>query len=229
MLREARFHAQSRGKTEDRFNWRALVILVSHMLFQGLVFMSQEESRKITPKRMEVATLGGGCFWCTEAIFTQLKGVEKVRSGYSGGKLENPTYEQVSTGTTGHAETVQINFDPNVISYKEILEIFFSTHDPTTLNRQGPDVGTQYRSVIFYHNDQQKVIAEQVVREFTAEKIFDAPIVTQLEPFEAFYEAEDYHTDYFKRHPRQPYCTLVIAPKIAKLRELYMGKLKPQI
>ena len=191
--------------------------------------MSQEESRKVTPKRMEVATLGGGCFWCTEAILIQLKGVEKVQSGYSGGKLENPNYEQVSTGTTGYAEVVQIHFDSDVISYKEILEIFFSTHDPTTLNRQGPDIGTQYRSVIFYHNDQQKTIAEQVIREITEEKIFEAPIVTQLEPFKAFYEAEDYHKDYFKRHPQQPYCALVIAPKITKLRELYMRKLKLQI
>lgn len=180
-------------------------------------------------KRMEVATLGGGCFWCTEAVFSQLKGVEKVEPGYSGGKLENPTYEQVSTGTTGHAEAVQITFDPNAISYKEILEIFFSTHDPTTLNRQGPDVGTQYRSVIFYHNDQQKAIAEQVIKEITEEKIFDAPIVTQLEPFRVFYEAEDYHRNYFKRHPEQPYCSLVIAPKLAKLRELYMSKLKLQV
>lgn len=191
--------------------------------------MSQEELKLVTTKRMEVATLGGGCFWCTEAIFSQLKGVEKVESGYSGGKLENPTYEQVSTGTTGHAEAVQITFDPNVISYKEILQIFFSTHDPTTLNRQGPDVGTQYRSAIFYHNDQQKAIAQQVIKEITQEKLFDSPIVTQLEPFKAFYEAEDYHKDYFKRHSEQPYCSLIIAPKLAKLRELYMSKLKLQI
>jgi peptide-methionine (S)-S-oxide reductase len=195
----------------------------------GLMFVSQEKLKPAATERMEVATLGGGCFWCTEAVFTQLKGVEKVESGYSGGKLENPTYEQVSTGTTRHAEAMQITFDPNAISYKEILEIFFSTHDPTTLNRQGPDVGTQYRSVIFYHSDQQKMIAEQVIREITEEKIFDAPIVTQLEPFKAFYEAEDYHRDYFKRHPEQPYCSLVIAPKLAKLRELYLNKLKLQI
>jgi peptide-methionine (S)-S-oxide reductase len=193
------------------------------------MFVSQEKLKPAATKRMEVATLGGGCFWCTEAVFSQLKGVEKVEPGYSGGKLENPTYEQVSTGTTGHAEAVQITFDPNAISYKEILEIFFSTHDPTTLNRQGPDVGTQYRSVIFYHNDQQKAIAEQVIKEITEEKIFDAPIVTQLEPFRVFYEAEDYHRNYFKRHPEQPYCSLVIAPKLAKLRELYMSKLKLQV
>ncbi|MGD0978408.1 MAG: peptide-methionine (S)-S-oxide reductase MsrA [Candidatus Bathyarchaeia archaeon] len=178
---------------------------------------------------MEVATLAGGCFWCTEAVFSQLKGIQRVEPGYSGGKLENPTYEQVSTGRTGHTETVQITFDPDVISYKEILEIFFSTHDPTTLNRQGPDVGTQYRSVIFYHDDEQEAIAEQVIKELTEEKAFDAPIVTQVESFKAFYAAEDYHKDYFKRHPEQTYCNLVITPKIAKLRELYLSKLKLQI
>lgn len=178
---------------------------------------------------MEVATLGGGCFWCTEAVFSQLKGVQTVEPGYSGGELKNPTYEQVSTGTTGHAEALQVTFDPDVISFKEILQVFFSTHDPTTLNRQGPDVGTQYRSVIFCHNDQQRAIAEQVMKEISEQGIFDAPLVTRLEPFKAFYEAEDYHKDYFKRHQGQPYCTLVIAPKIAKLRELYLNKLKLQI
>jgi peptide-methionine (S)-S-oxide reductase len=195
----------------------------------GLIFMSQEKLKTAATRRMEVATLAGGCFWCTEAVFSQLKGVERVESGYSGGKLENPTYEQVSTGRTGHAETVQITFDPDVISYKEILEIFFSTHDPTTLNRQGPDVGTQYRSVIFYHNDQQKAIAEQVIKGLTEDKTFDASIATQVEPFKAFYEAEDYHKDYLKHHPEQAYCSLVIAPKITKLRELCLSKLKLQI
>jgi peptide-methionine (S)-S-oxide reductase len=203
--------------------------LASILRSYGLIFVSQEELKTAATRRMEVATLAGGCFWCTEAVFGQLKGVERVESGYSGGKLENPTYEQVSAGRTGHAETVQITFDPDVISYKEILEIFFSTHDPTTLNRQGPDVGTQYRSVIFYHNDQQKAIAEQVIKELTEEKTFDASIVTQVEPFKTFYEAEDYHKDYFKRHPEQAYCSLVIAPKITKLRELYLSKLKLQI
>jgi peptide-methionine (S)-S-oxide reductase len=168
-------------------------------------------------------------FWCAEAVFGQLRGVEKVEPGYSGGKVENPTYEQVSTGTTGHAEVVQITFDPDVISYKEIIRIFFSTHDPTTLNRQGPDVGTQYRSVIFYHDDQQRAIAEQVVKDIAEEEIFNAPLVTQLEPLRAFFEAEDYHKDYFKRHPEQPYCTVVIAPKIAKLRDLYLSKLELQL
>jgi peptide-methionine (S)-S-oxide reductase len=195
----------------------------------GSSVMSQEKPEPVTLRRKEVATLGGGCFWCTEAIFTQLKGVEKVESGYSGGNLENPTYEQVSAGTTGHAEAAQITFDPDAISFKEILQIFFSTHDPTTLNRQGPDVGTQYRSVIFFRDDKQKATAEQVMKEMAEEKIYDAPIVTQLEPFKAFYRAEDYHRDYFKRHPEQAYCRLVIAPKIAKLRELYLSKLKLQI
>ena len=199
------------------------------VVFCGLMFVGQERSRTVKPKRMEVATLGGGCFWCTEAVFSQLKGVQKVEPGYSGGELENPTYEQVSTGTTGHAEAVQVTFDPDVISFKEILQIFFSTHDPTTLNRQGPDVGTQYRSVIFYHNDQQRAIAEQVMKEISEQGIFDAPLVTRVEPFKAFYEAEDYHKDYFKRHQGQAYCTLVIAPKMAKLRELYLSKLKLQI
>ena len=194
-----------------------------------MTFTSKEKSKPAAAKRVEVATLAGGCFWCTEAVFSQLKGVEKVESGYSGGELENPTYQQVSTGRTGHAETVQITYDPDVISYKEILEIFFSTHDPTTLNRQGPDVGTQYRSVIFYHDDEQKTTAEQVIKELTEEKIFDAPIVTQLEPFKIFYDAEDYHKDFFKRHPEQAYCSAIIAPKLAKLREHYMNKLKLQI
>jgi peptide-methionine (S)-S-oxide reductase len=191
--------------------------------------MSQQKSQPSTPKRMEVATLGGGCFWCTEAVFSQLKGVEKIEPGYSGGELENPTYEEVSSGTTGHAEVAQITFDPNIISFKEILQIFFSTHDPTTLNRQGPDVGSQYRSVIFYHDNQQKETAEQVIRELGQEKIFDSLIVTQLKPLKIFYKAEDYHKEYFKRHPEQPYCRVVIAPKVTKFRQLYLSKLKPAI
>lgn len=174
----------------------------------------------------EVATLGGGCFWCTEAVFTELEGIEKVESGYSGGTTVNPTYDQVSTGTTGHAEVVQITFNPRVISFREILEIFFTMHDPTTLNRQGSDVGTQYRSVIFYHNNEQNMIAKKVIDELSEEKVWDAPIVTRVEPFKAFYKAEDYHRDYFKRHPEQAYCQLIIAPKMIKLRKLYRNKLK---
>ena len=191
--------------------------------------MSQEKSRTNSPRRIEVTTLGGGCFWCTEAVFSQLKGVEKIEPGYSGGNIENPSYEQVSTGKTGHAEVAQITFDPDVISFKEILQIFFSTHDPTSLNRQGADFGTQYRSVIFYHDDEQKAIAEQVIKEFNDEGTFDAPIVTQVEPLKAFCKAEDYHREYYKRHPEQPYCRAVIAPKIAKFRQLYLSKLKLQV
>ncbi len=188
--------------------------------------MSRELSKTDHAKKMEVATLGGGCFWCTEAVFDEIKGVEKVESGYSGGTLPHPTYEQVSRGTTGHAEVVQITFDRNVISFKEILEIFFTVHDPTTLNRQGADVGPQYRSVIFYHNNEQKTIAEQVIDGLSSAKIWDTPIVTQIEQFKAFYKAEDYHDKYFERNPEQAYCRLVITPKIAKLRKYYREKLK---
>ncbi len=177
-------------------------------------------------KRMEVATLGSGCFWCSEAVFNLIRGVEKVESGYSGGGVENPSYEQVSTGTTGHAEVVHLTFDPDVISYREILEIFFGTHDPTSLNRQGNDVGTQYRSVIFYHGQQQKETAEKLIKEFESKRLWNKPIVTRVEPFKAFYRAEDYHRDYFKRHPEEAYCRFVIAPKIAELEELYASKLK---
>ncbi|NIQ07802.1 MAG: peptide-methionine (S)-S-oxide reductase MsrA [Candidatus Korarchaeota archaeon] len=188
--------------------------------------MSQDQSKTGFSRQKEVATLGGGCFWCTEAVFSELKGVEKVQSGYSGGAISNPTYEKVSTGTTGHAEVVQITFDPSVISFEEILKIFFTMHDPTTLNRQGADVGTQYRSVIFYHNNEQKTIAEKVIEEINRAKIWNAPIVTQIEPLKVFYKAEDYHNKYFKRNPEKPYCQLVIAPKIAKLRQHYREKLK---
>lgn len=171
--------------------------------------------------KSEVATLGGGCFWCTEAVFLELNGIESVESGYSGGTVPNPTYRQVCTGNTGHAEAVQITFNPDVISFKEILQVFFTVHDPTTPNRQGADVGTQYRSVIFHHNAQQKAIAEEVIREITETGAWDRPIVTQVTPFEAFYKAEDYHQEYFKNNPGQSYCQLVIAPKVAKLRQHY--------
>ena len=174
----------------------------------------------------EVITVGGGCFWCTEAVFEQLKGVEKVESGYSGGTVPNPTYEQVCAGDTGHAEVSQITFDPKVVSLKVILEVFFTVHDPTTLDRQGNDVGTQYRSAIFYRNDEQKAVAKQVIKEITAAKIWDGQIVTQLSPFKMFYKAEDYHQEYFKLHGKQPYCQMVIAPKVAKFREHFRDKLK---
>ncbi len=174
----------------------------------------------------EVATLGGGCFWCTEAVFDELKGVEKVESGYSGGSVANPTYRQVCTGTTGHAEVVQVTFDPKLLSYADLLRVFFTVHDPTTLNRQGADVGEQYRSVIFYHSPEQKQTAEQVIKEIEAEKIWDNPIVTQLEPAKPFYEAEDYHQEYFANNPNQPYCRVVIAPKVAKFRQHWRERLK---
>ena len=194
-----------------------------------MIFMSQKKLNPVSSKQLEVATLGGGCFWCTEAVFSLLKGVEKVESGYSGGKIENPTYEKVSTGTTGHVEVVQISFNPDVISFKEILEVFFSSHDPTTLNRQGQDIGTQYRSVIFFHDDQQKAIAEQLIKELTETKTWNMPIVTQIEPFKIFYKAEEYHQNYFKNHPEKSYCSIIIAPKIGKLKQHYLGKLKMQL
>ncbi len=177
-------------------------------------------------KRLETATLGGGCFWCTEAVFQLIRGVEKVEPGYAGGNLPNPNYEEVSSGTTGHAEVARITFDAQVISYREILEIFFGTHDPTQLNRQGADLGTQYRSVIFYHDAEQKATAEQLIAELTADKVYDKPIVTTVEPLKVFYPAETYHKDYFKKHPQAPYCQVVIAPKIAKLQKTYVSKLK---
>ncbi len=181
---------------------------------------------ELSSEKTELATLGGGCFWCTEAVFNLIRGVEKVESGYAGGTLENPTYEQVSTGRTGHAEVVQISFNPEVISFKEILDIFFSSHDPTTLNRQGNDVGTQYRSVIFYHTQKQKTEAEQIINELSESKTWKAPIVTKVEPFKVFYKAEEYHQNYFAHHPNQAYCQFVIAPKIEKLQKYYLPKLK---
>lgn len=176
--------------------------------------------------KREVATLGGGCFWCLEAVYDELRGVERVESGYSGGDVANPSYREVCYGKTGHAEVVQLTFDPEVISYREILEVFFTIHDPTTLNRQGADVGTQYRSVIFYHTPEQKATAEAVVAEIEAAGIWRDPIVTQIVPFEAFYVAEDYHQEYFQRNPEQPYCQIVIEPKVAKFRHKYLEKLK---
>jgi peptide-methionine (S)-S-oxide reductase len=174
----------------------------------------------------ELATLAGGCFWCLEAAFSELRGVERVQSGYSGGHVRNPSYDDVCTGATGHAEVVQITFDPDVVSFRDLLHVFFTIHDPTTLNRQGGDVGTQYRSAVFYHTAEQKAVVEQVIRELEAEKVWDDPIVTQVVPFEAFYPAEEYHRDYYRRNPNKGYCRAVIAPKVAKVRKLYLDKLK---
>lgn len=179
-----------------------------------------------TNGRREVATLGGGCFWCLEAVFDDLRGVESVESGYAGGNVPNPSYQQVCTGRTGHAEVVQVTFDSDVVSFREILEVFFAIHDPTTLNRQGADVGTQYRSAIFYHSPEQKEVAEKLIAELNAEDIWDAPIVTEVVPFNEFYVAEDYHQEYFVNNPSQPYCRAVVAPKVAKFRQKFLEKLK---
>lgn len=177
-------------------------------------------------KNLEKATLGGGCFWCTEAVYLELKGVVDVKPGYSGGHVKNPSYKEVCTGTTGHAEVVQVTFDADVVSFSDILEVFFMTHDPTTLNRQGNDVGPQYRSVIFYHNEAQKKTAEKVIELFEQEKVYDKPIVTQVEPFDKFYEAEDYHQNYYNRNKGQGYCQYIIAPKLEKFRKIFKDQLK---
>lgn len=174
----------------------------------------------------ERATLAGGCFWCLEAVYDQLRGVEHVESGYAGGRRPNPTYEQVCTGTTGHAEVVQITYDPAQIGYRDLLDVFFTIHDPTTLNRQGADVGTQYRSAIFYHDDEQKRAAEETIRELEAKKTWDDPIVTQVVPMTEFYAAGDYHRDYYERNPSSGYCRVVIEPKVAKARQQFLEKLK---
>lgn len=174
----------------------------------------------------ETATLGSGCFWCSEAVYSELRGVLKVLPGYAGGSVPNPSYEQVCTDETGHAEVAQVTFDPSVISYRELLEVFFSTHDPTTLNRQGTDAGTQYRSVIFYGSDEQRKQSESIMAELTREHVFKNPIVTQVVPLQEFYPAEEYHREYFRRNPSKPYCQVVIAPKLSKFRAYFQEKLK---
>lgn len=189
----------------------------------------QNENREMNYKeteKMEKITLGAGCFWCVEAIFQQLQGVSLVESGYSGGMIANPSYNQVVTGSTGHAEVCQLTYDPEVIGFSEILEVFWSTHDPTTLNRQGADVGTQYRSAIFYHTEEQKRLAEAYLERLAASGAFPDPIVTEITPFEAFYVAEDYHQNYFKNNRRQPYCQMVIKPKLEKFEKVFKEKIK---
>ncbi len=183
--------------------------------------MSQDQANGL-----ETATLAGGCFWCLEAVYDELKGVTDVVSGYAGGTVDRPTYQQVCSGMTGHAEVVQVTFDPKVISYKDLLDVFFTIHDPTTLNRQGNDVGTQYRSAIFYHTPEQKAIAEQTIKDLEAQKLWRDPIVTEVTPFTKFYPAEDYHQEYFANNPYQPYCQIVVAPKVAKARKAFIDKLK---
>lgn len=179
-----------------------------------------------TEQSTGLATLAGGCFWCLEAVYKELRGVSRVVSGYAGGHVESPTYREVCEGTTGHAEVVQITFDPSAVSYKELLEAFFTIHDPTTLNRQGADVGTQYRSAVFYHSPEQRETAEQVIAEMSAARVWDSPIVTEVVPLDKFYPAEDYHQDYFEKNPTQPYCRAVVAPKVSKFRKLFLDRLK---
>lgn len=177
-------------------------------------------------KKLEKATLGGGCFWCTEAIYLELKGVVDVKPGYSGGHVKNPTYKEVCTKNTGHAEVVQITFDPDLVSFAEILEVFFMTHNPTTINRQGNDVGTQYRSVVFYHSEEQKQTAEKVIQLFGEEGVYKNPIVTEVTEFDKFYQAEDYHVNYFAKNKNQGYCQFVVAPKVEKFKKIFKEKLK---
>jgi peptide-methionine (S)-S-oxide reductase len=190
-----------------------------------MVLMTVNDSRSVG-SRTEVATLGGGCFWCLEAVYDELRGVEEVESGYSGGPVHDPTYSQVCSGTTGHAEVVQVTFDPEVVSFREILEVFFTIHNPTTLNRQGADVGSQYRSAIFYHDEKQRRVAEEVISGLEAEGVWNDPIVTEVTPFDTFYVAEDYHQEYFRRNGYQPYCQVVISPKVATFRKQYLERLK---
>lgn len=177
--------------------------------------------------RLETATLGGGCFWCIEAVMKRLAGVEEVASGYAGGHVENPSYGEVCGGSTGHAEVVQVHFDPGVVSYRDLLEVFFTVHDPTTPNRQGADVGPQYRSIILFHSDEQRKVAQETIRDLEEKGLWDDPVVTEVEPLDEFYRAEEHHQDYFEKNPRQAYCQAVVAPKVAKLRKKHADKLKP--
>lgn len=177
---------------------------------------------------LQTATLAGGCFWCLEAVYDEIKGVHSVESGYAGGHVDNPSYRAVCNGDTGHAEVVQVHFDPNVVSYRDLLNVFFAIHDPTTLNRQGADVGTQYRSAIFYRDEEQKKAAEELIKELNAQEIWDRPIVTQVEKLDRFYVAEDYHQEYYARNPYQPYCMAVVAPKVSKFRKHFLELLKKQ-
>lgn len=199
------------------------------LILASMVASAQEKPQtKGKSMQHEIATLGAGCFWCVEAIYQRLNGVEKVESGYSGGSVKNPSYEQVCTGKTGHAEVIQVTFDPSVLSYKTLLEVFFKTHDPTTLNRQGADAGTQYRSVIFYHTEEQRKIAEQVKEETDNAKIWDDPIVTEIAPYASFYKAENYHQNYYNENSYKPYCMMVINPKLSKFRKEFRNLLKKE-
>ena len=212
--------------SESRYGFSARLILVwvVIMCVSG-VFMT-DENRAEDSSAVAKATFGGGCFWCTEAVYAEIRGVKSVTSGYTGGRIPNPNYKQVCSGLTGHAEAVEIEYDPAVVPYEKLLEIFFATHDPTTLNRQGADVGTQYRSAIFYHDDTQKEIAKNVIEKLNESKVFPSPIVTTLEKAKVFYAAESYHQDYFANNGYQPYCQAVVAPKVAKVRKVFKELLK---
>jgi len=193
--------------------------------------LSMKQTKKgviIMNTNLHTATLAGGCFWCLEAVFDEVKGVQGVESGYAGGKMANPSYREVCNGNTGHAEVIQVHFDPSIVSYHDLLNVFFAIHDPTTLNRQGNDTGTQYRSAIFYHDDEQKAIAEELIKSLTTQKLFDRPIVTEVTKLDKFYMAEDYHQEYFARNTFQPYCQAVVAPKVSKFRKHFLELLKKQ-
>jgi peptide-methionine (S)-S-oxide reductase len=203
------------------------IIILACVLFTGMLFsQNNTKTKKMTQSNFETITLGGGCYWCVEAVYENLKGVKSVVSGFSGGKNANPSYEEVCSGTTGHAEVVQITFDKNVTNLDEIFKVFFTVHDPTTLNRQGADKGTQYRSVIFYNNDEQKKEAQSIIAELKNAKVYENPIVTTLEPFTKFYKADDYHQNYYANNKSQPYCQMVIQPKIEKFEKVFKDKLK---
>ncbi|WP_456406618.1 peptide-methionine (S)-S-oxide reductase MsrA [Caldithrix abyssi] len=204
--------------------YRTILMVLSLIVINATMAFSVKEQK--VEKHLEKATLGGGCFWCLEAIYQRVKGVESVISGYAGGNVENPTYEAVCTGTTGHAEVVQITFNPDIISYEDILNIFWQIHDPTQLNRQGNDIGTQYRSVIFYHNDEQKQTALASKEQLKKEQVYQKPIVTEISPLDKFYAAEKYHQNYFNNNPSQTYCQLVIAPKLKKFKKSFTEYLK---
>jgi peptide-methionine (S)-S-oxide reductase len=213
-----------KSKEAMKKNRILIALLIGAMpLLNAMQFNKQEN---MEDRKSEIATFAGGCFWCTEAIFDQVKGVLDVKSGYSGGRVINPSYREVTRGTTGHAEAIQIQFDPSVISYTELLEIFFKTHDPTTLNRQGADVGTQYRSAVFYHSEEQRQTTEDIIEALNKEKIWKDPIVTEVTAFTNFYIAEDYHQEYFANNPQQGYCRIVIQPKLDKFTKVYNDKLK---
>jgi peptide-methionine (S)-S-oxide reductase len=213
--------------------WLIVLIIAQSINMVSCAQSNKNTAKKMTetmetPKDAEIATFGAGCFWCVEAVFQELNGVLRVESGYSGGEVKNPTYKEVCTGETGHAEVTRITYNPTLISFEELLEVFWKTHDPTTLNRQGNDVGTQYRSAIFYHNEKQRQLAETYLKKLDESGAFSQPIVTTLEPFEVFYKAEDYHQNYFNLNGSQPYCQMVVRPKVEKFKKVFKDKLKTE-